>query len=276
MYSISQRLGPFSSKGLRIEMVSIPAGDFLMESASGDAIEKPPHRVQVKSFELARTEVTRKLFGVFVEATGHKTQAEKNNTTWMRDIDALEKGERPWKMAPIHWRAPGFSQSDEDPVVCLSWDDAVAFCEWISKESGETFRLPAEAEWEYACRAGTTGDYAGNLEEIAWYHENSDRRTHPVGQKKPNAWGLYDMHGNAWEWCSDVWNLYQDAPQEGLPPWIKEHKVALSVLRPLRGGGWGLDKIDYRSGDLRTTSRVPYPHDQSCNNSGFRLARTRN
>ena len=263
-----------SVKGSTFELVTIPAGDFLMGSATGDAIEKPAHRVHVKSFELATTEVTVKLFRAFTEATGFKTQAETKNSTWLRDLEALEKGGRGWRMAPIHWRAPGFPQSEDDPVVCVSWDDAMAFCEWLSKETGKPFRLPTEAEWEYACRAGTTGDYAGDLEEIAWYRENSDRKTHPVGQKKPNAWGLYDMHGNAWEWCSDMWQLYEGAPQEGLPPWLKEKKTDLTALRPLRGGAWGLDKVDFRSGDLRASSRLPYPRNESCNNSGFRIART--
>lgn len=262
----------FTFKDNSFRLVTVPAGEFLMGSDSGDALEKPAHRVRVESFELAATEVTVRLFRTFAEATGYKTLAEVSGSTWMRDLEALEKGGRPWKMAPVHWRAPGFPQSDEDPVVCISWEDAVAFCEWLAKETGERFRLPTEAEWEYACRGGTTGDYAGNLEEIAWYRANSGGRTHPVGQKKPSAWGLFDMHGNAWEWCADPWQLYEGAPQEGVPDWIKQKKVEPGVLRPLRGGAWGLDKVDYRSGDLRASSRFPYPRNVSCNNSGFRLA----
>jgi formylglycine-generating enzyme required for sulfatase activity len=259
-------------KGIKFELASIPAGEFQMGSDTGDVLEKPTHPVRVGSFQLARTEVTVRLFRAFVDATGYKTQAEKNGSTWKRDLEALEKGGRPWAMGPINWRSPGFPQSEDDPVVCISWGDAVAFCQWLAKETGSQFRLPTEAEWEYACRAGASGDYAGNLEEIAWYRENSNRKTQPVGQKKPNAWGLFDMHGNSWEWCGDVWQLYPGAPTEGLPPWIKEKKVDMTTLRPLKGGAWGLDKIDYRSGDLRITSRVPYPVDQSCNNSGFRVA----
>jgi formylglycine-generating enzyme required for sulfatase activity len=259
-------------RGIRVDFVSIPAGEFLMGSESGDILEKPAHRVHVGAFELAATEVTRKLFDAFAEATGYKTTAEKNGSTWMRDLDGLEKGGRPWRMAPVNWRNPGFPQSDNDPVVCISWNDAVAFCEWAAKETGAHIRLPAEAEWEYACRAGTTGDHYGNLDEIAWYRENSGGRTHPVRQKKPNAWGLCDMQGNAWEWCSGTWTLYEGAPKEGGPEWLKNTGLDLQSLRPLRGGAWGLDRTDYRSGDLRASSRVPYPNVQSCNNSGFRLA----
>jgi formylglycine-generating enzyme required for sulfatase activity len=261
-------------KGITIEFVTIPPGSFLMGSQTGDVIERPAHRVEVGSFQMARTEVTVRLFRAFTEATGFKTQAERDGSTWLRDLDALEKGGRPWRQAPINWRAPGFAQSDDDPVVCVSWDDATALCEWLSKESGQPLRLPAEAEWEYACRAGTTGDYAGDLEEVAWYRQNSGGKTHPVGQKKPNAWGLYDMHGNAWEWCSDTWRLYEGAPKEGGPDFLRNGRIDLASLRPLRGGAWGLDKVDYRSGDLRASSRLPYPRTQSCNNSGVRIART--
>jgi formylglycine-generating enzyme required for sulfatase activity len=246
-----------------------------MGSETGDVIEKPSHRVQVKSFELAKTEVTVKLFRTFAEATGYKTQAERSGSTWLRDLEALEKGGRPWRMAPINWRTPGFAQSDEDPVVCISWDDAVAFCEWLSKETGEQIRLPREAEWEYACHAGTTGDHYGSLDEIAWYRENSGGKTHPVGQKKPNAWRLYDMLGNAWEWCSDTWTFYEGAPKEGGPGYLRDSRTDLTALRPLKGGAWGLDAVDYRSGDVRASSRVPYPRVQSCNNSGFRIARSK-
>ncbi len=262
----------FKFKGNSFRIVTVPAGEFLMGSDTGDVLEKPAHRVRVESFEMAATEVTVRLFRAFTEATGYKTQAEVGGQTWMRDLEALQKGGRPWKMAPVNWRSPGFEQSDDDPVVCISQDDATAFCQWTAKETGKPFRLPTEAEWEYACRAGSTGDYAGDLEEIAWYRANSGGKTHPVCQKKPNAFGLFDIHGNAWEWCSDTWKVYEGVPRETLPNWIKEGKGEPELLRPLRGGAWGLEKVDYRSGDLRASSRLPYPRNVSCNNSGFRLA----
>lgn len=262
----------FKFKGNSFRIVTVPAGEFVMGSDTGDILEKPAHRVRVESFEMVATEVTVRLFRAFTEATGYKTQAEVKGQTWMRDLEAIQKGGRPWRIAPVNWRSPGFEQTDDDPVVCLSQDDARAFCEWMAKETGKPFRLPTEAEWEYACRAGTTGDYAGDLDEIAWHRTNSGGKTHPVGTRKPNAWGLFDMHGNAWEWCGDTWRLYEGVPKEGIPAWIKERRVDPELLRPLRGGGWGLEKVDYRSGDLRASSRLPYPRSESCNNSGFRLA----
>jgi formylglycine-generating enzyme required for sulfatase activity len=105
--------------------------------------------------------------------------------------------------------------------VHVCWLDAKAFCDWLSKKEGKAYRLPTEAEWEYACRAGSTGDFCfgddeARLGEYAWYKANSDDTTHPVGQKKPNAWGLYDMHGNVVEWCQDWYDYayYASSPAE--------------------------------------------------------------
>ena len=105
---------------------------------------------------------------------------------------------------------PGFdpyNQTDNDPVVEVTWNDAVRFCPWLSRKEGKTYELPTEAEWEYACRAGTKtaysfGDDLMRLDDYAWYDGNSGGHTHPVGQKKPNSWGLYDMAGNVWQWCA--------------------------------------------------------------------------
>jgi len=123
------------------------------------------------------------------------------------------------------------------PVENVSWNDAAEFCKKLSERTRQTVRLPTEAEWEYACRAGTQtafsfGDDPSALGDYAWHLGNSDGRSHPVGQKKPNAWGLYDMHGNVWEWCADWYGEYpKDAATDPSGP-------ASGAARVLRGGSW--------------------------------------
>ncbi|MBO5436236.1 MAG: formylglycine-generating enzyme family protein, partial [Thermoguttaceae bacterium] len=114
------------------------------------------------------------------------------------------------------------------------WVDCIEFCRKLSEKLGSPVTLPTEAQWEYACRAGTSGPFAGNLEEMAWFGPNSENRTHPVGQKKPNAWGIHDMHGNVWEWCLD-W--YAEDSYAGSPS-TDPHGPDRGVNRVYRGGGW--------------------------------------
>jgi formylglycine-generating enzyme required for sulfatase activity len=166
--------------GVKLELVLIPAGKFMMGSEKGDDFspQKPIHEVVISHpFYLSKYEITQEQW---------EAVAGKNPSSF--------KGAR-------------------NPVENISWNDAQDFCKKLSAKSNRTARLPTEAEWEYACRAGSTGDYcfgndAKQLAEYAWYDSNSDHTTHPVGGKKPNAWGLYDMHGNVWEWCEDYWGSY--------------------------------------------------------------------
>ena len=170
-----------------IDLASIPAGQFYMGSNADDKDahndEKPRHKVVIsKPFQLGKVKVTVGQFTRFVTATGYKTEGEK-------------AGDKKT------WRNPGFDQTDEHPVVWVSWNDAYAFCRWLAKETGANVRLPREAEWEYSCRAkATTKFYFGDSEAIlgdyAWYAQNTNKTgTQPCGIKKPNLFGLYDMHG---------------------------------------------------------------------------------
>jgi len=153
------------------------------------------------------------------------------------------------------------------PVERVSWNDAVAFCQKLSQQTGKEYRLPSEAEWEYACRAGSTtkycfGDSDSQLKDYAWY-DNSGSKTHPVGKKKPNAWGLYDMHGNVWEWCADNW-------ESDLSKIPKDGKVLLSggnsSSHPLRGGSWYYNSLNCRS-EFRCYSSAGY----KSSDLGFRV-----
>jgi len=145
--------------------------------------------------------------------------------------------------------------TDNAPVIGISWYDATAYCKWISEKTGDNYRLPTEKEWEYACRAGTEtewsfGDDEKELEKYAWYEKNSDSTTHLVGEKLPNKWGLYDMHGNVWEWCEDWYDK------------DKDRKV-------LRGGSWGSDAVFTRSAFRYWDDPV-----SRISIGGFRLLRT--
>jgi formylglycine-generating enzyme required for sulfatase activity len=174
--------GVLTVKGMRYELASIPAGTFRMGSNSSDVWpeERPVHTVRIsKSFWMGKTEVTQ---GLWQAVMGSNPSYFKNG--------------------------------DNYPVENVSWDDCQSFIQKLNQIlGGNTFRLPTEAEWEYACRAGTTGDRYGNLDAIAWYNNNSGNSTHAVGQKQANAWGLYDTLGNVWEWCQDWWGIYSSGYQ---------------------------------------------------------------
>ncbi len=158
------------------------------------------------------------------------------------------------------------------PTYRLSWNDATAFCQWLSKKhDGVKYELPTEAQWEYACRAGTTtvwhyGDSEDALREYAWYAANSGFKTHPVGQLRPNGFGVYDMHGNAWEWCQDYFLRTYDEKLIG--------KTSVDPLGPsegsrraLRGAGWF-----HRAGHCRSALRNRNVPGCGDSNLGFRLA----
>jgi len=160
---------------------------------------------------------------------------------------------------------PSHFKGDDLPVEGVTWDDVQEFIKKLNEEEGTNkYRLPSEAEWEYACRAGTTtrysfGDSESKLGDYAWYTENSDKKTHPVGQKKPNSWGLYDMHGNVKEWVLDRWHdSYDGAPADG-SAWEGD-----SAYRVKRGGSWGSSArycrsaYRYRGGPLNRESYLGF------------------
>ena len=196
-------------KGVLLEMIEIPAGKFTMGGDKYDD-EKPPHQVSVPSFYAGKYEVTQKQ----------------------------------WKA--VMGNNPSSFKGNDLPVESVSWHEAQAFCAKLQEITGKAYRLPSEAEWEYACRARTTGDYAGNLDAMAWYDKNSGSKTHPVGQKQKNAFGLFDMHGNVWEWCEDVWHEnYNGALNDG-SAW---RAGGTQGRRVVRGGSWSHSVSLCRSAD---------------------------
>jgi len=206
--------GDFSENlnGIKLEMVRVPRGTYKMGSpeGSGSNEEHPQHDVTVPGFQIGKFEVT--------QAQWKAVMGDSNN--------------------------PSSYKGDKLPVENVSWNEAKVFCETLSGMTGKNYRLPSEAEWEYACRAGNTGDYAGELQEMAWYSLNSGNITHAVGRKMKNVFGLFDMHGNVWEWCEDVWHAdYNGAPVNG-SAWINGGDQRLRVIR---GGEQGSDADNCRS-----------------------------
>ena len=212
-------------------MVAIPAGSFEMGGTGSD--EQPVHRVTLGSFSMGKTEVTQ---GQWRAVMGSNPRAFTNDC-------------------------------DNCPVERLGWGDAKQFVRQLSTKTGKTYRLPSEAEWEYACRAGGSEEYCGSdsADDMGWHYGNSGRATHPVAGKQANAWGLHDMSGNVWEWTEDCWNgNYSSAPTDG-SAWT----AGDCSQRVVRGGSWGVKPQDLRSA-LRnwntTANRSSYV--------GFRVART--
>ena len=258
--------------GVNMVFVLIPAGTFTMGSTEAQlaaarkkwpevkqewiADEKPAHKVTIsKAFHMGKHEVTVGQFRRFVEATGYKTDAEKG--TGFKGALVVAEGEG--KLAEdASWRNPYFKQTTEHPVVCVSWNDARAFVDWLNatdkaKPEGWSYRLPTEAEWEYACRAGSTTSYhwgdspddgkgwcnAGDLTAKKtfpkWTVFNWDdgyRYTARVGSYKANAFGLHDLHGNACEWCEDWYGPYKEGDQ------TDPRGPATGEDRVKRGGSW--------------------------------------
>jgi formylglycine-generating enzyme required for sulfatase activity len=242
------------TNSIGMKLTLIPAGEFLMGSPDSDMSapenEKPQHPVRI----------TRPFyFGIYQVTQGQYREVSGANPA-------------------------SFEGSDDLPVESVSWKDAVEFCNDLSKREGlepyydlntwtrlggEGYRLPTEAEWEYAARAGSTTRFGfgaddASIGEYAWFHDNSLHTTHPVGQKQPNAFGLYDMHGNVWEWCCDS----LDPLYYGKSPGANPHCPAQAALRVHRGGCWA-DGPWY----LRSAGRGGSTADTQDDEVGFRVAR---
>jgi formylglycine-generating enzyme required for sulfatase activity len=300
------------TNSIGMKLTLIPSGEFMMgsgeseeataaffnktygEGLSGDDLlkaddfkrEHPQHRVRItKPFYLGTYHVTRGQFRRFVADAAYKTDAEKGAKpgAWglnpdKKRFDFTEK---------YSWRDAGFEQTDEYPVVNVSWNDAVAFCKWLSGKEGKAYRLPTEAEWEYSCRAGTTTRYysgddpetlaeVGNVADATFKAIFPNRKyaikasdgyvfTAPVGKFKPNAFGLYDMHGNVLQWCADWYGAeYYAASPEDDPTGPDSGSD-----RVLRGSSWGGGPDSDRS-----ATRGRNAPDFRYVRNGFRVART--
>ena len=226
---------PAEVETLTAELAAAKVGEWYAQSPRGEGRQR---RVRItKPFLLGRHEVTLRDFRAFVTATNHRTTAETNG----RGGYGLKGGR--WREAPeFTWRNLGYERAGDEPVVNVSWRDAVAYCRWLSRHEGRRYRLPTEAEWEYACRAGTTtrypwGDDAGARPQFAWTAENAKGKPQRVGSLKPNAWGLYDMLGNVYEYCGDYYSPGPFAAE----PLTDPTGPKTGSARVVRGVSWGTD-----------------------------------
>jgi formylglycine-generating enzyme required for sulfatase activity len=276
------------------EMVVVPAGTFTMGVPAGEEEREglperfsgrstPQTRVSINSaFAMGRSHMTRGEFASFVRATNYQSAG---CYTFVADRDPQ------WQLnATANWSSPGFAQSDQHPVVCVSWDDAQAYVRWLSSRTGRWYRLPSEAEWEYAARAGTTtARFWGDAPEEACAYANvSDLTaaealnlartpdsihvcrdghvyTAPVASFRPNQFNLYDMLGNAWEWVEDCWNANYAGRPTDQSAWLAGNCSG----RVARGGSWR-----YPPRSVRAGLRGWRPSDDRSYFAGFRVART--
>lgn len=261
------------------QVLSVEGGTFQMGTLGGEDDQKPVHQVTLGSFLIGKYEVTVGEFRAFVESAGYKTQAELSGGGYVWNG-------REWKKdANTTWMSPGFIQSERDPVTVVSWNDAAEYCNWLSWKDGiqpayrlsgdsyyvdwtrDGYRLPTEAQWEYAARGGrgSRGSaYAGSVDIrlASWYYGNSDNRTHPVGTKNPNELGLCDFSGNVWEWCLDWYGSYPSGNQtDPRGPESGTHRV-------LRGGSFASDESA-----CKPAYRGAFGPSLALNYSGFRVAR---
>ncbi len=272
------------------DMVLIEGGEFSMgeTTGSGTSLENPIHTVKISGFYLSKYEVTVNEYSVFTNETGYKTDANKKDSS-------LAFSNYVWKKVKgVSWRhdATGVLRSAQDynhPVIHVSWNDANAYCQWLSNKTGRKYRLPTEAEWEFAARNRgqkirfswgndyPNGKKAGNLADESLLKQAKDCNgweslndsfpyTSPVGSFNPNGLGLYDMTGNVWEWCSDWFdpNYYSTSPKEN------PSGPSAGTVKSFRGGCWFSDE---------NYSRIAFhnfgnPPDQSYGDFGFRIAMT--
>ncbi|MEL6438061.1 MAG: formylglycine-generating enzyme family protein [Cyanobacteria bacterium J06621_8] len=228
---------------LDLDLVAISGGKFMMGSPEGEGLdwEQPQHEVMIQPFLMGKYPVT---------------QAQ-----W-REVASLPKVAR--ELDPNPARFKDLEDSDRRPVENVSWDDAVEFCQRLSQQTGQEYRLPSEAEWEYACRAGTTTTYyfGDRITSDQVNYEGTVGETTAVGEYPPNDFGLYDMHGNVWEWCQDDWHDdYEDAPTDG-SAWV----TGVDNIKVVRSGSWGY--IPYY---CRSEIRFDFTRDHRNNDVGFRV-----
>ncbi|MCQ2975706.1 MAG: formylglycine-generating enzyme family protein [Bacteroidales bacterium] len=232
-------------------MIYVKGGSFKMGSNNGYPDERPVHNVNLSDFYISKYEITVAQYRAFCNATGHKMPIDPNKA-WYEEHDNAVK----WQWI------------DTYPIVYVTYYDAIAFCKWLSETTHETYTLPTEAQWEYAARGGNQSKnykYSGsnNIDEVAWYDETTNEKgLRSVGKLKPNELGIYDMSGNAWEWCLDFYGTYPSSSQRN------PQGPSKGDFRVIRGGSW------YYSEDMTKVTSRDGPKPTFTNyNYGFRVVK---
>ncbi|HKQ40457.1 MAG TPA: SUMF1/EgtB/PvdO family nonheme iron enzyme, partial [Verrucomicrobiae bacterium] len=241
-------------------MMAIPGGEYLMGSPASEkgrkADEGPQHKVKLSPFWMGRCEVTWNEFELFMFADQERKFKDTIATDPYVDkiSDAVSRPTKPYVEMSFGMGKDGY------PAISMTHHSAIKYCQWLSAKTGQFYRLPTEAEWEYACRAGTTtayswGDDPAAMRDYAWYEQNSDFKYQKVGRKKPNPWGLCDMHGNVAEWCFDQYvpNYEQFAKALQVNPWVKSTTPYPHVAR---GGSWDDAPAALRSAARRASDKT--------------------
>lgn len=243
---------------IQIDMVAIPGGEFTLGSPEGekgrDKAEGPRRHVKIKPLWMSRTEITWDAYDLY--RAGKKVNQAENEAALRKDADAIT---RPTPTYPDEYRDFG---KEGYPVVGVSHHAAMEFCRWLSQKTGKVYRLPTEAEWEWAARAGRQGPYffgadADKLGEYAWFEDNAKETTHPVGEKKPNPWGLHDIYGNVAEWCVDHYypDTYSRYPEGKLTVSPVQLPTERRYSHVVRGGSWADSASRCRSAARRGSDK---------------------
>jgi formylglycine-generating enzyme required for sulfatase activity len=242
---------------VKFDMIPITGGTFTMGSPAAEskrtADEGPQHEVKIRPFWMGKTEVTWNEFDLFAFSKSLPKPADPSSSSNVA-ADAVSKPTPPYA-------DPTFGMGhDNQPAISITHHAAMEYCRWLSAKTGKIYRLPTEAEWEYAARAGAKtaysfGDDPTQLKEYGWYLDNADGESHPVAQKKPNPWGLYDMHGNVAEWCLDHYDAkyYGTFPTDSLTLWPVLLPTEKRYPHVVRGGSWDDEADRCRSAARRAS-----------------------
>jgi formylglycine-generating enzyme required for sulfatase activity len=249
----------------KYNLIYVKGGIYQMGSEDGESDESPIHSVKLSSFYIGKYEITVNEFIEFMNAANVEDYGSLDG----RDIIDIDDIDCPviYEEESFKFKRTKFVETETCPIVGITWHGATAYCEWLSRKTGDRYRLPTEAEWQFAARGGVESEYfifsgSDTLNRVGWYADNSEPKVHPVGEKRPNELGIYDMSGNAWEWCLDWYKKDYYQQMEFVNPKGPER----GFRRVIQGGS-----VLNSSNRCRSTARYNYPPNNASISNGFRV-----